>query len=85
MNASGLPEFPQTQSDFFHSKYSVGSRILSEHGSVVFGRIMADMLLGHQPIVPWLDQASWEALGSFVDYIATDEALAGTIWAVKLA
>lgn len=58
---------------------------LSEHGSVVFGRIIADLLLGHQPVVPFLEQASFEPSGPFVDFIATDEDLSATIWAGKLA
>ncbi|CAN8102722.1 unnamed protein product [Discula destructiva] len=58
---------------------------LSAWGSVVFGRVVADMLLGHQPVVPWLAQAEWVPAGPFVDFIALNETLSATIWAGALA
>lgn len=58
---------------------------VNDAGSVVFGRIVADLLLEHEVTLPYANQVSWQPSGPFVDYISTNAALSSLIWAGKYA
>lgn len=53
---------------------------LNAHGSVVFGRMVADLMLGHVPTISAGSGADWTPAGCFTSYFGSNQTLSDLIW-----
>ena len=58
---------------------------LNQQGGVVFGRMVADLLLGHSPTIPSSATEGEDPAGCFASWFVADSTMSTAIWTGKPA